>query len=147
MMDWVGRWDAAVEFAGWVSWKLAILAVGGLLAALLVRFIQKKPCWAWGHDWKYLAVSLRTYEQSGGLCGEEGHRIHVDHQLRVEKCWVSVASCRKCPATQRICQGAYNSGAWTIENERLVVDEKALANWEPQDTIWKEKHGGEVKAK
>lgn len=147
-MDAIGRWDAAVEFAGWVSWKLAILAVGGLLAALLVRFIQKKPCdLGWRHDWKYLAVSLRKYDGSGGLCGEEGHPIHQDRQSRVEQCWVSVASCRKCPATQRICLGAYNTGAWTIENERLVVDEKALANWEPQDTIWKAKHGGDAKAK
>ena len=139
-MDAIGRWDAAVEFAGWVSWKIAILAVGGLLAALLVRFVQKKPCcWGWPHDWKYLAVSLREF-QAPGRCDVAGHPFHRTPEGNAVLCWVAVASCRRCPKSRITCMGAFHTGAWTIENERLVVDEKALANWEPQDTIWKERY-------
>lgn len=139
MMDALGRWDEAVALVGWVSWKVAVLALGVLGAALLVRFLQKKPCWAWPHDWKYLAVALRIWHPTGN-CGRLEHPIHTRNG-RLSNAWVSVAVCRKCPTHKTSCLGDYWLGAWKIENERLVPDEKALANFEPNDTIRKQESG------
>lgn len=105
------------------------------------RFPEKRPCWLFDHDKRYLAMKEIKLEQDWHGCSNHQYRVTVTECSTIpntyrlewrahkkgELIYYARWSCRRCSEMGEECFGSKQD--WKIEHEQVVPDTKKWANW------------------